>query len=241
MALASLMNHPIRRWAARSVELLDDLDASPDDVVASLGDIARINRVLGGAAAVVARLEEFIRQVPVGASLTLLDVGTGSGDLPRAVRARAARRDVDIRLIGLERHKVAARESARRGQLAALVAEGGTLPFASGSIDLVLCAKVLHHVPDPLRRHLLLELNRVARFAVVVADIRRSVVAAAGFWLASFPLRVHPATRRDGVISVFRGFSRAELLATCASAGLSATVRRHPGWCLTAAWRPGPL
>ena len=230
------MNHPLRDWARRSSELLDDLDANPDDVVASLGDIARINRVFGGAAAVAGRLDEYFRPLPVGSALSLLDVGTGSGDLPRVAQERAARRGVKLRIIGLERHKVAAREAARFG-LAALVAEGAELPFAAASIDLVLCAKVLHHVPSFARRHLLLELNRVAKVAVVVADIRRSVVAAAGFWLASFPMRVHPSTRRDGVISVFRGFSRAELMAACASAGLRATVRRHPGWCLTAAWR----
>jgi hypothetical protein len=72
----------------------------------------------------------------------------------------------------------------------------------------------------------------------VVADIRRSAFAAAGLWLASFPMRFHPATRRDGVISVFRGFSGDELRGICADAGVCAAVKRHPGWCLTAAWRP---
>jgi hypothetical protein len=98
---------------------------------------------------------------------------------------------------------------------------------------------VLHHLPGEPGRRMLRELNRVARLGVVVADIRRSVFAAAGIWLASFPMRFHPATRRDGVISVFRGFSPPELGAICDAAGVSAAVRSHPGWCLTAAWRPG--
>ena len=72
----------------------------------------------------------------------------------------------------------------------------------------------------------------------VVADIRRSAVAAAGIWLASFPMQLHPVTRRDGVISVFRGFSGNELREVCARAGITALVKRHPGWSLTAAWRP---
>jgi hypothetical protein len=51
-------------------------------------------------------------------------------------------------------------------------------------------------------------------------------------------MHFHPATRRDGVISVFRGFSGDELRGICADAGVCAAVKRHPGWCLTAAWRP---
>ena len=103
----------------------------------------------------------------------------------------------------------------------------------------MLCAKLLHHLPGAAGTTLLRELDRVARRGVVVADIRRSPVAAAGIWLASFPMRFHPATRRDSVISVFRGFSDEELLCACRAAGIDrATIRRHPGWCLTAAWRP---
>ena len=233
------MRHPLRAWAARSTELLDDPAADERDVVASLRDIARINRAFGGAAAAAQRLDEFLRPIAPGSTISLLDVGTGAGDIPRAAAARAARRGISLQLIGLERIKAAAREAARDGGVAALVADGGQLPFRSASVDLVLCSKVLHHLPGEPGQQLLREMNRVARLGVVVADIRRSVIAAAGIWLASFPMRFHPATRRDGVISVFRGFSPLELLAICRSAGVSAAVRRHPGWCLTAAWRPG--
>ena len=235
------MRHPLRSWAARSTELLDDPLADPGDVIASLRDIARINRVFGGRAAATGRLDEFLRPLAPGATITLLDVGTGTGDIPRAAAERAARRGIRLRLVGLERHRVAAREAARVADVAAIVADGGELPFRTGSVDLVMCAKLLHHLPGEAGRRLLREMDRVARLAVVVADIRRSVVAAAGFWLASFPMHLHPSTRRDGVISVFRGFSFAELGAICAEAGVRAAVKRHPLWCLTAAWRPQGL
>lgn len=234
------MIHPLREWAARSEELLDDPEADESDVVASLRDIARINRLLGGAAAAAARLEEFLAAMPAGSTVTLLDVGTGSGDIPRAFARRARARGISLRVIGLERIPAAAREARRGGGTEVLVADGGRLPFGPRSVDLVLCAKVLHHLPGEAGCCLLKEMNRVARLGVVVADLRRSVLAAAGFWLASFPLRVHPVTRRDGVISVMRGFTGPELREACAQAGVAALVKRHPGWCLTAAWRPAP-
>lgn len=227
----------LRTWAARSTERLDDPATDDRTVVSSLRDIARINRAFGGTAAALARLDEFFALVPRGRAVSLLDVGTGTGDLPRAAAARAAARRLELRLVGIERHRAAAVE-ARNGGLAAVVAEGRRLPLRERSVDLVLCAKLLHHLPGEAGRTLLREMDRVARIGVVVADIRRSAVAAAGLWLVSFPMGLHPATRHDGVISVFRGFSPEELRRACAGAGIVASVRRHPGWCLTAAWRP---
>jgi hypothetical protein len=77
----------------------------------------------------------------------------------------------------------------------------------------------------------------VARRHVIVSDLRRSWLAACGFWLVSWPLRFSPVTRHDGTLSVLRGFTAAELahhvqLAT----GQRATIRRHLGWRLTASW-----
>jgi SAM-dependent methyltransferase len=227
-----------RAWAAAAVETLDDPATDDDTVVTSLRDVARINRLFGGARAATGRLDAFLAGLPGGTTLTLLDVGTGTGDLPRAAAMRAARRGVTLRLVGLERHRAAAREAARHGGVAAVVADGGRLPFRDRAVDLVLCAKLLHHLPGAAGERLLRELDRVARVGVVVADVRRSALAAAGLWLASFPLGFHAATRHDGVISVFRGFTAPELAAACARAGVRAEVRAHPGWDLTAAWRP---
>ena len=228
----------LQQWARDSVELLDDPRAPDGDVVASLRDIARINSAFGGTAAAAARLDEYLAAVAPGSTVSLLDVGTGAADIPRAFARRAARRGITLRLLGLERHRAAAREAARLGGVAALVADGGVLPFRGRSVDLVLCAKLLHHLPGEPGRRLLAEMDRVARLAVVVADIRRSAVAAAGIWLASFPMRFHPCTRRDSVISVLRGFSPDELREACRRAGVRAEVKAHLGWSLTAGWRP---
>lgn len=226
----------IRRWAIGAVETLDDVSADPEIVAASLRDIARINRAFGGTAAVARRLGGFLEGVSPGSTLTLLDVGTGSGDIPRSLARIARRREVRLDVVGLERHPACAREAARAGELLAVIGDGASLPFRDRSIDLVLCAKVLHHTTREVGRRLVSEMDRVARRGVVVADLKRSWLAAFAIWLASFPMRFHPATRRDSVISVFRGFTRRELERECAAAGVTAQVRSHPGYVLTAAW-----
>ena len=67
---------------------------------------------------------------------------------------------------------------------------------------------------------------------VIVSDLRRSWLAACGFWLVSWPLGFHPVTRHDGVVSVLRGFTRRRARrATCmrATGAARPTVRRHLG------------
>jgi hypothetical protein len=59
-----------------------------------------------------------------------------------------------------------------------------------------------------------------------------------GIWLSSYALRFHPVTRLDGFLSVLRGFTPDSLRRACAAAGVVAEIRTHPGFRVTAAWRP---
>lgn len=227
-----------RQWARASIELLDDPSADDATVVACLGDVARINRLFGGARAALARLDGLFRAEPPGSRRTLLDVGTGIGDLPAAAARLASVRGIVLVPLGLERHAAAARAARSRHGIATCVGDGFRLPLGDRSVDYILCSQLLHHFGADAAVRLLAELDRVARRGVVIADLRRSALAAAGIFLVSFPLRFHPTTRRDGVISVFRGFTGAELGALCHAAGVAAEVRRHAGFRITAAWTP---
>lgn len=219
-------------------ELLDDPGAASEQVCESLRNIARANRWFGGASAVRFGLERAVPRGPLPHPLSLLDVGTGLGDLPRMAVAWAARRGVALRPVGLERHAAAAR-LARDGGLAAVVGDGGALPFRSASVDLVLLSQVAHHFAPAAIVRLLRECARVARRAVIVADLRRSPLAALGFRLAGTLLRFDRDTLRDGVTSLQRGFTPASLGALLAAAGSAARVTRRPGARLVAVWHPG--
>src|SRR5919109_346521 len=89
-------------------ELLDDPGADPTTVAESLRNIARANRWFGGAAAVRFGLECTLGSIPSGSSLTLLDMGTGLGDLPDIAVRWGAKRGIDIVPVGLELNRAAA-------------------------------------------------------------------------------------------------------------------------------------
>ena len=228
----------IRLDPAPGVELLDDPAAEPDLVCASLRNIGRANRWFGGAAAVRYGLERAFAGGTPGARWTMVDVGTGMGDLPRMAAAWAGARGIVLEPLGLERHAGAARMARSLG-LPVLVGDAGALPFASRSIDLVLLSQVAHHFSPSAIVHLFRECNRVARRAVIVADLRRSGLAALGFRVAGSLMGFDPHTVRDGVTSLRRGFSASSLSDLLGQAGIRAPVARRPGARLVAVWHPG--
>jgi SAM-dependent methyltransferase len=224
----------------RGHEYLDDPTLDPRVAARSLDDIVRSNALFGGRQAVIDELDgEFARAARAGRTrLSLLDVGAGRGDIAQAVSRRAQRHGVRLLTIGLEMSGALA-QLARGGTRSAVAADARTLPFADGSIDLVCCSQLLHHLDDNDASIVVREMQRVARQRVVVADIRRSRLAAVLLWVVSFPLRFHPMSRHDGVLSVFRGYTADELRALVrAATGRDPVARRRRGWRVTASWAP---
>ncbi len=219
------------------VELLDDPAADPAVVAESLRHIARSNRWFGGTWAVRHGLGRALAGVPAGASLTLADLGTGLGDLPRAAARWAARRGIRLVAVGLERSPVAAR-LARDGGVPCVVGCAGAPPFRDKSVDLVLVSQLVHHLADESAVRLFRACDRLARRAVIVADLRRGPLGPAAFWVGAHVLGFDAITVADGMTSLRRGYTTARLHELLAAAGVRGIVERRPGYRLVATWRP---
>ena len=227
---------PARR---RGIEILDDPNADAALSLRSLRDIALANRFFGGRRAVVHEVATLLRRAPGGQEpVTLLDIGTGLGDIPAAAARMARRRGLTMSTIGLERAPLLAAAAATRCTTA-LAADAMHLPFADRSIDIVTISQVLHHFEEDEASQLLRECTRVARMGVVVGDLRRSWLAVAGLWSSSFLLGFHPVSRHDGMLSVLRGYTASELRVLVERAtGCPAGVTHRLGFRLTAVWSP---
>ena len=218
------------------MEILDDPDVDPDVVTRSLADVVRSNSLFGGLSSAIDELKDALKEVQPQA--TLLDVGTGLGDIPFRAREVARENGIQLTTVGLDSAIELARAS-RAVLTLSVCADALRLPFADHSVDIVMCSQVLHHFSGVDALRLLREMNRVARVRVVVSDIRRSWFAAAGLWLASFPLRFHAVSRHDGVVSVMRGFTPEELVDIVRQAvARKPVVHRRRGFRVTTSWTP---
>lgn len=218
------LDHPIDRLAD-GMELLDGPLDDPVALAANLRDLTWINRQVGGVGLSRRALDALVQARP--GRLTLLDVGTGAGDVPAALQAAEARRGRELEVIALDsRPEVIAAALAiapglaSRPRFSFLVGDGRSLPFADASQDVVHCSLVLHHLEPDEAVVLLREMGRVAAIGIIVNDLARGRLFWLGAWLLSHTLARSRLTRTDASLSVRRAYNPGELRGLLAAAGL---------------------
>jgi 2-polyprenyl-3-methyl-5-hydroxy-6-metoxy-1,4-benzoquinol methylase len=217
---------------ASGAELMDQPAADSGELATALHDLRGVNRWLGGWRVLRECMHRLLRRLPPG-TYRVLDVGTGSGDLPlrlvrwarrRGVRLQVLATDAHRRTLELAREHTAAEPDVRVGWADALA-----LPFDDDEFDFALCSTTLHHFEGEDAVRVLRELDRVASRGVVVNDLRRSTLALLGARLLAVTVwRRSQFKRHDGPLSVRKAFTPRELRELAWAARLEgARVRTH--------------
>lgn len=218
----------MRRWFARlkhrqrETEWMDEPGADPRLVRKSLAFIRRINALLGYTRATLSHLEEFSRDWKRGETIRIVDLATGSADIPLAILRWADRRAFDVRVVGVDLHPTIAATAARENpnpRLAIVRADVMDLPFADGSFDYALTNMFLHHLDAGQVVRVLREMDRVSRRGIIAADLVRD--RRAHFWIKLFTLWANPIVKHDAPVSVAQAFTRNEIMELRDRAGLS--------------------
>lgn len=202
---------------ATDPEMLDE-GVPDEEALRSLADIRFVNRWLGNRADLVSIVRPYLE---ASSRPRLLDVGCGSADIPahllRNVDRPVTAVGVDIKLL----HLAAGPPEVRRVR-----ADVRALPFPPRSFDVVMASLFLHHFDGPDVAAVLRGLFALTRRALVINDLRRARVPYV-FARATFPLLLRsPVSRNDGLLSIRRAFTRHELEAAFAEAGIPVRVRR---------------
>ncbi len=220
------MNAPgAPRFDSRSgdAELMDVPGLDPLELAETLGQLAVINRFLGGHAATLHGLS---RLLPAGRrEIEVLDVGSGGGDSARRVVEWAGRRGIAARVHGIdlsaESVAFARRTGAGSPGLEFTTSDLFDLPMTR-KYDVVHAALVLHHLSDEMAAAALAKMFALSRFGVVINDLHRHPAAYEAIkWLTAL-LSKNRLIRHDAPLSVLRAFRRADLQDLARRAGLSA-------------------
>jgi SAM-dependent methyltransferase len=214
-------------------ELLDQTGHDPAELAANLRDIRTVNRVAGGTAIVLRYLPALLDQVPRDCPAEILDVATGSGDIPRALITWAGRQSRPLRLTITDRSPEIL--SAARSMLADVpevtftVCDARAVPMPDRSFDVVLCSLALHHFAPGEAVQVLREMDRLSRTGFILNDIRRCRAGYLAAWAASRVATRNRLTRHDMPLSVLRAYTPDELRALLGQAGIpEARVTTHP-------------
>lgn len=227
-----------RRWLVpdrcNDPELMDAPGLPEAEVADAYRILRKVNRHLGNNRVIDREVGAFLKEHScIDPVLSVLDVGSGSGDIPRRIANRLD--DLEIHpvvAIALDRDPTAASLAGSSGGPVRVVrGDALRLPMADRSIDLVTAVKFAHHFEGKELARLVSEMARVARHRVMVLDIRRHWLAYWGFVLWSRVFTSNRLVRFDGPLSVLRGFTDEELSEVGGSIdGFRWVVRRYPGF-----------
>ncbi len=217
-------------------EWLDQGRGNSADVADNLDEMWRLNRWLGGLSALTRHL--YPRLLSNRGSATVLDLGTGSAQVPRAIARWARQQQVAVNVYGLDwaarNLAVARRRTAGCEAVSLLLADSQHSPVADRAVDFVISSLFLHHFAPEAAIELLRSSYGLARRTLIMTDLVRGVLPGWGFRLVQPVLARHPLTRHDGHLSIRRAYTPAELRGLAAAAGLShARLYTHWPWRMT--------
>ena len=191
-------------------ELLDKNSGSDLEVRRSLRDITRINRYLGGSQVAIGGCLQLL-EIRGLKRATVLDLGTGLGDIPRQLEAAGRARGIEIRTIGIDNNRRHLHWAKLEGPNVPLLCQSDAfaLPFADNSIDIVMSSLFVHHFRPTQIVRLLGECSRVCPRRLADERLGAALGAAVVFPhdVADFRARSH-LTRYDGSISPATGATR---------------------------------
>ena len=223
---------PLAR-AAGALEIIDGpRPVAFDDMACCMRDIARVNGLFGGRMVTMIPVKRLLAALPADHLITVLDVGTGAGDIPRALVRWARGEGRRIRVFALDRDadtlKIAAQVVRAYPEIIFLRGDALSLPIRPGSVDLTISAMTLHHLEPEAGVRYLAEMDAAARVGMIVNDLVRSRIAHAVVWLITRFITRSAISRHDGPLSVRRSYTPHEVSGLCARAGVrDASVVHH--------------
>jgi len=156
--------------------------------------------------------------------LRIVDLGTGGGDLPRAIVDWARKKGVSVEVTGVDANPFMVEFSRQKAtdypEISFEVVDIFAPGFRAREWDVAICSLFCHHFPGPALVDLFRQMRQQSRLALVINDLHRHRLAWWGIRFLTWLFRGSYLVRHDGPLSVLRAFKRSELEALLQEAGL---------------------
>ncbi len=202
------------KYRSTEEEIMDNLSMEGEMLRKALDNIAAINKRLGGNQATISGLKTLLKTESKDAVITLVDMGCGSGDMLRAVADYGRRNNFIFKLIGIDANEFtvnyARKLSENYPEISYIKMDILGDEFSGITFDIAITTLFLHHFTNQQIEDLLISIVKNVRIGIVVNDLHRSSVAYYLFKGLSFFIN-NSMVKKDGAISVLRGFKKNEL------------------------------
>ncbi len=211
---------------------MDDPDVDPGELERSLRFIRWVNRRLGGTAAVLGHLGRWSARWPAGEEIRILDLGTGSADIPLAIARWAVAAGHRVRITAIDGHPttlaLARRHVGERAEIELVHGDARRLAdrYGAGEFDYAHAGMFLHHLDDIEVLTVLRLMDRLTRRGLVWNDLVRG--PAEKLFVRLLSAGASEIVRHDAVVSVAAGFTKREAIDLARRVGLPRIAyRRH--------------
>lgn len=206
-------------------ELMDDPNLGSADHDRALHGLARLNRLASADLILWRRLQPHLEALSGDRPVRILDVATGSGDLPvrLAMRARRTFPDHEITWMGCDISDHALDSARRRADASDVRFETHRVDITADplpSADFVICSLFLHHLETPTVGHLLRNMAEATTRTLLVSDLQRTRLGLVLAWASARIFSRSPVVHFDAPASVRAAFTIDELEAVVRTAGL---------------------
>jgi 2-polyprenyl-3-methyl-5-hydroxy-6-metoxy-1,4-benzoquinol methylase len=201
------------------LEMMDRPQSVSAELERDLERIRQLNRWFGSYRLVLGFIRRWIRPAD---KLRVVDLATGSGDIPRLIVDYARKISAKVEIDALDRQpatlEIARRLSVNYPEIS--YREANVLEWNSvEEYDITLCTLALHHFSNEDAVRLLHRCREVSKRFVLVSDLRRGFFLIAGVYLLTALIFREPMTRYDARLSAARAFSFSEMRDLARQAG----------------------
>lgn len=187
-------------------ELLDSDAGTPAEIAASLLDLRWFNRWFGGVPTVRTLIHDVV-DASRSSEVSLLEIASGDGYLPRLIRDEFSCQGVRLNFVLLDR---SANHLPSNDTMPKIAGDALNLPFPESTFDLVSTSLFVHHLAPNQVLAFVKEALRVCRTAVLLHDLIRHPLHLALAY-AGLPLYRSRITRNDAPASVFQAYTVDEM------------------------------
>jgi 2-polyprenyl-3-methyl-5-hydroxy-6-metoxy-1,4-benzoquinol methylase len=209
---------------SKDVEIMDDLEFHDEVVFQTLRELDFINQWLGGNVVTLSALEKIWSSIPKEQSVSITDLGCGSGEMLRLIAKKASNQNRNVQLTGIDANPhivdYAINHSGNFTNTHFEALNIFSSEFLSRNRDIVMATLFLHHFSDEELISFFTSLKKLTRVGIIVNDIHRHPLAYYSIkWLTTL-FSKSSMVKYDAPLSVLRAFKRKELQTILEKAGI---------------------
>lgn len=214
----------------RQVELMDNPNLDAELHAEALRGLERLNVLSSSANLLWKELKNLAQNKT---TIRVLDIATGSGDIPINLAQRARNADLRFEFVGADISKTAidlAQKKAHAKNVAVdfIQLDVSTEEIPSG-FDVIMTSLFTHHLDPPQVIDLFSKMHKATKQLLLVNDLVRSPLSFAIVWLATRLVTRSPIVQYDGPVSVKASYTMKEMKQLAQKAGLNnCSIKYYP-------------